>query len=103
MRRILSREAQYQVEGWLRHLAAVVRAEYQHSKRTDNRDNNARSSGHGGSGRGGYDDDRPSREWGLAQYRLRVQQIQDDRDIARLELDRKVGPSTTTCLLSPPW
>jgi Alginate lyase len=41
----LDREAQRQVERWLQHMGAVVRADYQHPRRTDNRNNHAYRAG----------------------------------------------------------
>ena len=84
----LDRKARYQVEGWFRHLAAVVRAEYQHPKRADNRNNHAYWAGMAIAAVGIATNDRGLFEWGLAQYRLGIEQIQDDGTLP-LELDRK--------------
>jgi poly(beta-D-mannuronate) lyase len=84
----LDRKARYQVERWFRHLAAVVRAEYQHPERVDNRNNHAYWAGMAIAAVGIATNDRGFFEWGLAQYRLGIEQMQDDGTLP-LELDRK--------------
>ena len=84
----LDRKARDQVERWFRHLAAAVQAEYQHPKRADNRNNHAYWAGMSVAAVGIAMNDRGLFEWGLAQYRLGVEQIQDDGTLP-LELDRQ--------------
>jgi poly(beta-D-mannuronate) lyase len=84
----LDDQARYQVERWFQRLAAVVRAEYQHPERADNRNNHAYWAGMAIAAVGIATNDRGLFEWGLAQYRLGIEQIQDDGTLP-LELDRK--------------
>jgi poly(beta-D-mannuronate) lyase len=84
----LDDQARYQVERWFRHLAAAVYAEYQHPERADNRNNHAYWAGMAIAAVGIGTNDRGLFEWGLAQYRLGIEQIQDDGTLP-LELDRK--------------
>jgi poly(beta-D-mannuronate) lyase len=84
----LDDQARYQVERWFRRLAAVVRAEYQHPERVDNRNNHAYWAGMAIAAVGIATNDRGLFEWGLAQYRLGIKQIQEDGTLP-LELDRK--------------
>jgi poly(beta-D-mannuronate) lyase len=84
----LDRTDRDQVERWFRQLAAVVQAEYQHPKRADNRNNHAYWAGMVVAAAGIATNDRGLFDWGLAQYRLGVAQIQDDGTLP-LELKRK--------------
>jgi poly(beta-D-mannuronate) lyase len=84
----LDDQARYQVQRWFRRLAAVVRAEYQHPERVDNRNNHAYWAGMAIAAVGIATNDRGLFEWGLAQYRLGIKQIQEDGTLP-LELDRK--------------
>jgi poly(beta-D-mannuronate) lyase len=84
----LDDQARYQVERWFRHLAAAVRAEYQHPERIDNRNNHAYWAGMAIAAVGIATNDQGLFEWGLAQYRLGIAQIQEDGTLP-LELDRK--------------
>jgi poly(beta-D-mannuronate) lyase len=84
----LDHQARDQVEGWFRQLAAVVRAEYQHPERSDNRNNHVYWAGMAVAAVGIVTDDRGLFDWGLTRYRLGVAQIQDDGTLP-LELARQ--------------